>query len=74
MCILIYNGSSSSIILKKFIDKQILIKNSKSTTKWTTFGVSYLQRKHALQSLSCLIFFLKKTVEYKVHVYETTVP
>jgi hypothetical protein len=36
LCILIDTGSSSLIILKKFINKSLLVKNSRTTTEWTT--------------------------------------
>jgi hypothetical protein len=38
LCVLIDTGSSSSIILKKFINKNTLVKNKKITTEWTTLG------------------------------------
>ena len=31
-------GSSSSIILKKFVNKNVLVKYTSKTTEWTTLG------------------------------------
>jgi hypothetical protein len=35
--IIIDTGSSSSILLKKFIDKKLLVKNSRTATEWTDY-------------------------------------
>jgi hypothetical protein len=43
--ILIDTRSSSSIILKKFINKKVLVKNSRTTTEWTTLRGSSTKRK-----------------------------
>jgi predicted aspartyl protease len=39
--ILIDTGSNSSIILNKFINKNTLVKNKKTTTEWTTLGGNF---------------------------------
>jgi hypothetical protein len=43
--ILIDTGSSSSIILKKFIKKNTLVKNKKTTSEWTTLGGKFYTKK-----------------------------
>jgi hypothetical protein len=43
--IIIDTGSSSYIILKKFINKNTLVKNKKTTTEWTTLGGKLYTKK-----------------------------
>jgi hypothetical protein len=38
-------GSSSSIILKKFIKKSTLVKNKRTTAEWTTLGGKFYTKK-----------------------------
>jgi hypothetical protein len=43
--ILIDTGSSSYIIWKKFINKSLLVNNSRTTTEWTTLGGKFYTKK-----------------------------
>jgi predicted aspartyl protease len=65
--ILIDIGSSSSIIFKKIINKSLLVKNSRTTTEWTTLGRKFYTKKQGT------VKFKLSTIEFKVHVDETTV-
>jgi hypothetical protein len=60
--ILIYTGSSSSIILKKFINKSLLVKNSRTTTEWTTLGGKFHTKKQCTVKFKLPEFFLNKTI------------
>jgi predicted aspartyl protease len=71
--ILIDTGSSSSIILKKFINKSLLVKNSRTTTQWTTLGGKFYTNKQGTIEFKLPELFLNKTIEFKVHVDRTTV-
>jgi hypothetical protein len=71
--ILIDIGSSSSIILKKFINKILLVKNSRTTTEWTTLGGKFYTKKQGTVKFKLPEFFLNKRIEFKVHVDETNV-
>jgi hypothetical protein len=71
--ILIYTGSSTSIILKKFINKSLLVKNSRTTTEWTTLGGKFYTKKQGTVKFKLPEFFLNITIEFKVHVGDTTV-
>jgi predicted aspartyl protease len=70
--ILIDTGGSSTIILKKFINKSVLVKNSRTTTEWTTLGRKFYTKKQGTVTFKLPEFFLNKTIEFKVHVKETT--
>jgi predicted aspartyl protease len=71
--ILIDTGISSYIILKKFISKSLLVKNSRTTAEWTTSGGKFYTKKQGTVKFKLPEFFLNKTIEFKVHVDETTV-
>jgi hypothetical protein len=70
--IIIYTCSSSSIILKKIINKNTLVKNKKTTEEWTTLGGEFYTNKQGTVKCKLPEFFLNKTVEFKNHVYENT--
>jgi predicted aspartyl protease len=71
--ILIDTGSSSYIILNKFIKKSTLLENKRTTAEWTTLGGKFYTKKQGTVKFKLPEFFLNKTVEFKVHVDETTV-
>jgi predicted aspartyl protease len=71
--ILIDTGSSSSIILNKFIDKNTLVKNKKIATEWTTLGEKLYAKKQGTVRFKIPELFLNKTTEFKLHADETTV-
>jgi hypothetical protein len=73
LCIVIDKGNSSSIILKKFIGKKVLVKNSRTTAEWTTLWGEFYTKKQGTVEFKLPEFFLNKTIEFKVHVDETTV-
>jgi hypothetical protein len=50
-----------------------LAKNKKTTTEWTTLGGKFYTKKQGTVKFKLPEFFLNKTVEFKVHVDETTV-
>jgi hypothetical protein len=66
-------GSSSSIILKKFINKNTLVKDKKTTTEWTTLGGKLCTKKQGTAKFKVPEFFLNKPIEYKLHVDGTIV-
>jgi hypothetical protein len=55
--ILIDTGSSISIILKKFINKNTLVKNKKTTTKWTNLGEKFYTKKQGTVKFKLPEFF-----------------
>jgi hypothetical protein len=63
-------GSSSSIILKKFINKNTLFKNKKTNSEWTTLGGKFYTKKQGTVKFKLPELFLNETVEFKVHVDE----
>jgi hypothetical protein len=71
--IIIDTGSSSSIILKKFINKNTLVQNKRTTIEWTTLGGKLYTKKQGSAKFKLPEFFLNKSVEFKVSIYETTV-
>jgi predicted aspartyl protease len=60
--ILIDTGSSSSIILKKCINKSVLVKNSRTTTEWTTLGEKLYTKKQGTVKFKLPEFFLNKPI------------
>jgi hypothetical protein len=66
-------GSNSSIILKKFNNNNTLVKNKKTTTEWTTLGGKLYTKKQGKVKFKLQLLCLNKTVEFKLHVDETTV-
>jgi hypothetical protein len=71
--IIIDTCSSSSIILKRFINKNALVKDKKTTNEWTTLGGKLYTNEQGTVKFKLPEFFLKKTIEFKLHVEETTV-
>jgi hypothetical protein len=71
--IIIDTCSNSSTTLKKFINKIVLVKNSRTTTELTTFGRKLYTKKQGTVKFKIPAFFLNKTIEYKAHLDETTV-
>jgi hypothetical protein len=71
--IIIATGCSSSFIVTKFINKSLLVNNSITTTEWTTLGGEFYTKKQGTVTFKLPEFFLNKTIEFKLHVYETTV-
>jgi predicted aspartyl protease len=71
--IIIDTGRGSSIIFKKNIYKSLLVKNSRTTTEWTTLRGKFYTKKQGTMKFKLPEFFLNKTIEFKVHVDETTV-
>jgi hypothetical protein len=59
--------------LKKFINKKVLVKNSRTSTEWTTLGGGVYTKKQGTVRFKFPEFFLNKTIEFKVHVEKTTV-
>jgi hypothetical protein len=51
----------------------LLVKNLRTTTAWTTLGGKLYTKKQGTEKFKLPEFFLKKTIEFKVHVEETTV-
>jgi hypothetical protein len=49
------------------------VKNKKTTAEWTTLGGKLYTKKQGTVKFKLPGFFLNKTVEFKVHVDETTV-
>jgi hypothetical protein len=68
-----YSDRSISIILKKFINTSLLVKNSITTTEGTTLGGEFYTKKQGTRKFKLPEVFLNKTIEFKVHVDETTV-
>jgi hypothetical protein len=58
--ILIDAGSSSSIALKKFINKNVLVKKSKTTTEWTSLGGKLYTKKQGTVKFKLPEFFLNE--------------
>jgi hypothetical protein len=50
--------SSSSIILKKLINKSLLVKKSRTTTEWTTLGGKLYTKKQGTVKFKLPEFFL----------------
>jgi hypothetical protein len=50
-------GSSSSIILRKFINKSLLVKNFRTTNEWNTLGGNSILRNKVHQNLNDLNSF-----------------
>jgi hypothetical protein len=69
-----HTGSSSSIILKKFINKHLSVKKSRTATEWITLGEKFYTKKQVTVMFKLPELFLNKTIEYKVHVDETSLP
>jgi hypothetical protein len=69
--ILTDTGSSSSIILKKFINKSLLVKKSRTNTEWTNLGGKLYRKKQGKVKFKLPGFCFNKTIELKVHVDET---
>jgi hypothetical protein len=59
--------------LKRFTNKSLLVKNSRTTTEWITLGGKFYTKKEGTVKIKLPEFFLNKTIEFKVHVDETTV-
>jgi hypothetical protein len=51
----------------------VLAKNSRKTTEWTTLGGKLYTKKKGIVKFKLPELFLNKTIEFKVHVDETTV-
>jgi hypothetical protein len=56
---------SSSIILKKFINKNVLEKNSRTTIEWTTLGEKIYTKKKGTVKFKLPEFFLNKKINLK---------
>jgi hypothetical protein len=62
---LIDTDSNSSIILKKFIYKSVLLKNSRTTTEWTALGERLYTKKKGTFKFKLPEFFGKKKLNLK---------
>jgi hypothetical protein len=51
----------------------VLVKNSITTNKWTALGGKFNTKKQGTVKFKLTEFFLNKTIEFKVHVDETSV-
>jgi hypothetical protein len=49
------------------------VKNKKTTTEWTTLGGKVYSKKQGTVKFKLPELFLNKTIEFKLHVDETTV-
>jgi hypothetical protein len=64
--ILIDTGSSSSIILNKYINKSSVVKNYRTTTEWTTLGGKFYKKKQGTVKFKLPeFFFYKKQLNLK---------
>jgi hypothetical protein len=63
---------SSTIVLKYFINQNLIVEDRKSITELTTLGGTFFTNKKGTVNFKLPVFFVNKAVEYKEHVDDTT--